>query len=136
MARNPLKPEEEEKRLDLYRQGLSDTEIARICKLKTGGAIARWRVRRGLPPNKKKSFIKGVSLCESCVHAYGDDCFSVPFEHRFWVKEAEFKKVTFNTKKEEVKKEIIIRKIRECEKYKRGRRNALSPKSIEDSLLK
>lgn len=40
-------------RLELYRQGLNDREIAERVGVSTV-AIAQWRHRRGLPPNKHK----------------------------------------------------------------------------------
>jgi len=62
-----LPAEKEERRMTLYKQGLSDTEIAERLGL-TRMAICRWRERRGLPPNvlvdkpKKKEIWSGVRM--------------------------------------------------------------------------
>jgi hypothetical protein len=54
------------------------------------------------------------SLCMSCCHAYGDDCFSYPFDERTWIEELhiiEKKGGAYDT-----------RKILKCSRYKPGRR--------------
>ncbi len=47
---SPLPKEQEELRLDLYKQGLNDAEIAKITG-RSQPAICYWRRFRGLPPN-------------------------------------------------------------------------------------
>jgi hypothetical protein len=47
-----LSEEEEQKRIMLYNQGLSDTEIAKKCGV-TSSAIAEWRLSRKLPKRKE-----------------------------------------------------------------------------------
>jgi hypothetical protein len=47
-----LSREEEERRLELYHQGLNDKEIAKVLGL-SKEAFRDWRVRRGLPANVK-----------------------------------------------------------------------------------
>ena len=49
-GKNKLTPQEERVRLALYRQGLSDSEIARRVGV-SRCSIAQWRRRRGLAPN-------------------------------------------------------------------------------------
>jgi len=51
------------------------------------------------------------TLCCTCVHAYGDDCFALPFEDRHWVKE--FYKSNKST---------AARYITRCARYKKGRK--------------
>lgn len=51
-----LSEEEEQKRMMLYNQGLSDTEIAKKCGV-ASSAIAEWRLRRKLPKIKVDSGI-------------------------------------------------------------------------------
>ena len=45
-----LPEEENQKRIDLYKQGLTDKEIAAKCFV-CKDAIFYWRKKRGLPPN-------------------------------------------------------------------------------------
>lgn len=52
MSNHKLAPEEEEKRMRLYQQGLSDREIAKAVG-KSYLTIQKWRHRRKLPPNIK-----------------------------------------------------------------------------------
>ena len=51
-----LSREEEEKRFELYRQGLNDKEIAKELGL-SPEAFRDWRVRRGLPANVKPKWV-------------------------------------------------------------------------------
>ncbi|GEA17763.1 helix-turn-helix domain-containing protein [Moorella sp. E306M] len=48
--KSPLSPEENERRLKLWRQGLTDSEIAKVVGCHPG-SIRDWRNIRGLPPN-------------------------------------------------------------------------------------
>jgi hypothetical protein len=52
------------------------------------------------------------SLCLSCKHAYANDCFSIPFEQRTWIKKVEIirKKNAYDA-----------RKILKCKKYKEAK---------------
>ena len=52
---NKLTEKEEKQRMDLYKQGLSDGQIANIIGL-TKAPIQRWRTSRGLPRNYKPRF--------------------------------------------------------------------------------
>lgn len=45
-----IKPEEHERRLQLYRQGLTDKDVAQYCGC-TKNAIMMWRRTHGLPAN-------------------------------------------------------------------------------------
>lgn len=58
-----LAPEEEDRRMVLYRQGLSDAKIAKALNLKHQ-AVAAWRYRRHLPSNRPacRSYIAGVPM--------------------------------------------------------------------------
>lgn len=60
---NSLAPGEEGQRMALYRQGLSDGEIARELGLKRQ-TVAVWRYRRHLPSNRPacRSYIAGVPM--------------------------------------------------------------------------
>lgn len=55
------------------------------------------------------------TICESCVHAYGDACFGVPPEDRLWVKEVYIE--ARNTQPHKP------RFVYQCDRYKRGRRS-------------
>lgn len=55
---NKLTEKEEKERMELYKQGLSDGQIAKILNL-TKAPIQRWRTSRGLPRNYKPRFQPG-----------------------------------------------------------------------------
>lgn len=55
---NKLNKEQEQQRLELYKQGLKDKEIANLVGVKTV-SIQSWRTKRKLKPNGKKGFQKG-----------------------------------------------------------------------------
>ncbi|MDI3534807.1 MAG: hypothetical protein PWQ82_1172 [Thermosediminibacterales bacterium] len=54
MSRPKLAPEEEQKRMRLYRQGMPDDKIAEVVGV-TRRAICLWRHSRGLPLNRKRT---------------------------------------------------------------------------------
>jgi hypothetical protein len=54
------------------------------------------------------------TICESCVHAYGDACFGVPPEERHWVTEIYIEGRTTQPNR--------LRYVYQCDRYKRGRR--------------
>jgi hypothetical protein len=62
-----------------------------------------------MPENKGR-----YTICESCVHAYGDDCFSIPPEERHWVKDCYIESRTTQPNR--------LRYVYQCDRYKRGRR--------------
>jgi|GEM_PF-2502812 len=114
----------EKQRWHLYLKGLSDTEIAR----QTGTsrqAIREWRIRRMLPPNICSDYLNGIdkaeSICWYCVHAYADDCFSVPFAQRDWVQAY----VYWPCRRDVKGGTYMIYKVLGCEKYERGGRDPL-----------
>jgi len=53
------------------------------------------------------------TICDSCIHAYGDDCFGVPSEERHWVLEVKSRPSAYN---------YTIRNVRKCSRYERGRK--------------
>lgn len=55
---NKLTEKEEKQRMELYKQGLSDGQIANILGL-TKAPIQRWRTSRRLPRNYKPRFQQG-----------------------------------------------------------------------------
>lgn len=55
---NKLTEKEEKERMDLYKQGLSDGQMAKILGL-TKSPILKWRTSRGLPRNYKPRFQPG-----------------------------------------------------------------------------
>lgn len=63
---------------------------------------------------KRKAKATSYTICDSCIHAYGDDCFSVPPEERYWVKEVAVKPSSSGN--------FTIRNVQKCERYKRGRK--------------
>lgn len=91
--------------------GLRKTKEYQYCNPRQSRAVA---------PAKTKTRRRNVTLCESCVHAYGDDCFSIPFEERGWVKDVTIVDVTREYK--EVSTDIELRKVHECERYALGRK--------------
>lgn len=58
----------------------------------------------------------GESLCGSCIHAYGNDCFSIRQEERTWI--------TKKIKKQKIGPGAgyIIYIIKECARYEPGRK--------------
>jgi hypothetical protein len=79
-------------------------------------AEAAIRLRNGKPHPRYS-----MSWCWSCIHAYGDDCFSVPAEERDWVTEVQVHqriKSGFGAPDEI----MYVREVRECERYEMGRR--------------
>lgn len=92
--------------LNLYLKGKSDGEIA-DCLGTSKAAVLRWRRRKGLSPNVSPS---KMTLCWECLNAYGDKCFAVPFEERFWVKKYE---------EYSPRRNVTVRKVCECKKFER-----------------
>lgn len=103
-----------ETRMKLYKQGLSDAEIAR----KTGsskGSISKWRFNHRLPSNSQRVVPK-TTLCNSCTFICGNECPSIPVEQRPWVKR--FEVVIINQGKDQ---EYPINYVLECERHEKGR---------------
>ena len=65
----------------------------------------------------KPDFEPSATLCDACVHAYGDDCFSVPQEQRPWIRRYESKLVSYHPLRP-----YEVRLIKECDRYERGRK--------------
>ena len=66
----------------------------------------------------RKRYIK--SLCESCYHAYGHDCFFTPIEKRLWVQEVITQVVFAHTQRYRV-----VYSVTKCERYVQGRQPLL-----------
>lgn len=49
--------------MDLYKQGFTDKEIA-IRLGRADNSICGWRLRRGLPPNKKRPHLRYITPAE------------------------------------------------------------------------
>lgn len=58
------------------------------------------------------------SICIHCIHAYGDDCFSVPTSERIWVKKRKVKHRASNNQKIPYE----IGDVVDCERFERGRK--------------
>lgn len=56
------------------------------------------------------------SLCVRCIHAYGDDCFSIPQEERTWITEK------IKKRKRGHGAGYIIYTVKECARYEPGRK--------------
>jgi hypothetical protein len=56
------------------------------------------------------------TICDTCVHAYGDDCFKVPIEDRRWVRQVQVRKMSGNVSIS------AIRLVSKCDRYEMGRR--------------
>jgi len=60
-VRRSLPAEEEARRMKLYNQGLSDTEIGEVLGMTTSG-VCCWRNSRGLPANRGKRSVREQDL--------------------------------------------------------------------------
>ena len=54
--------------MELYRHGLTDTEIAKQSGVRSG-AVCKWRNKLGLPPNKAKRLGKLSPLARDAMEA-------------------------------------------------------------------
>lgn len=75
LVKRRLDPFEEERRMSLYKQGLSDQKIAELTFYSTN-TIAQWRWSRGLPPNhfakQKLSQEEQIKRMELYNKGFGD----------------------------------------------------------------
>lgn len=75
----------------------------------------------GIKGNKrdyKLSPLEDLSICWSCVHAYGDDCLGVPIEDRIWVTVV----AIIQTQTHPDSEPYEIHQVKACKRYERGRR--------------
>ena len=73
-------PIDNEDTMRLYRQGLTDEEIAHRCRLDTQ-QISKWRWRRGLPANIKEEedddkYPADIKKCMKCAYWQGIHSFT------------------------------------------------------------
>lgn len=103
-----------ETRMKLYKQGLSDGEIAR----RTGASkncVSKWRSTLGLPNNCQRNNPK-TTLCNNCIYVYGNECPSIPVEERPWVKRYET-----IISREGTDQAYRVNYVFECERHREGR---------------
>lgn len=71
----------------------------------------------GLATHKKPVHKGGAkTICDYCRHAYGDDCFSVPFEERAWVQKATMREITYT------ESPYFIHEVERCSRFAVGRK--------------
>lgn len=116
---------EENRRQELYWQGLSDRAIAEAIGT-TPSTIRLWRYRRKLPVNKAEGIVrhKNIVLCDTCARATAALCAFMQYKDP----DAGLKavgiqpsgvKITVRSKGKEEKPYKLYRVLR-CPRYKRG----------------
>ncbi len=89
-------------------------EIAKRLGIKT--EAVSYYVRKYLPLKSKVGKTGVFTYCETCKFAYGDLCFSVPWEQRTWCK------TEIRQRKEGNNVTDTIRRVVNCAKYQKGRK--------------
>lgn len=107
--------EEEIKRMELYRQGLNDTEIAEECGV-TREAIRYWRKSRKLrSPNRMPD-----SLCWDCKNARAHICPWIALGKQIWdrAQKAERSKKIRHRNGTVIDEEYTVYAVEECRHFK------------------